>query len=75
MHITDCLANSNFAEVEEPLPEMPKAEPAPKKDMFNWKPASVPPAAPCQNQTDKLDGWMYISANAYTGVRTWRVLF
>ena len=43
MHITDCLANSNFAEVEEPLPEMPKAEPAPKKDMFNWKPASVGP--------------------------------
>jgi len=29
------------AQVEEPLPEMPKAEPAPKKDMFNWKPASV----------------------------------
>jgi hypothetical protein len=66
------------AQVEEPLPEMPKAEPAPKKDMFNWKPASVdedtaaeapapasaPAAAPKEASVDSDEG---IALNSWLG--------
>merc|ERR1719247_3186977 len=66
------------AQVEEPLPEMPKAEPAPKKDMFNWKPpsvdedtaaeapapASAPAAAPKEASVDSDEG---IALNSWLG--------